>query len=103
MTVRSIADKYDFLDTATEEDLHDAFATPAPDETTAPLEQMMNDIEGVIDGHEYEDVFAALALILVGAAKEYDPDPQMALGQIQLHMSAAWTMIMNEPDHMTMQ
>lgn len=104
MTVRSIADKYDFLDTATEEELHDAFAPhDAHDTTPDPIELLIGDIEGVIDGNQYEDVFSALALVLVSAVKEYDPDPQVALGLIQLHMSAAWATVVRTPDHMTMQ
>lgn len=98
MTVRSIADKYDFLDTATEEDLQDFM------QSDDPMTVMMNDIEAVIEGNEYEDVYGALSLILVNAIKEQygTADPQMVLGTINLHMSAAWTMVMGSPDHMTM-
>lgn len=96
MTIRSIEAKYDFIDEATEDEMREVFADPDP------MTRMMNDIEGVIDGYDYEDVYGALAMILVNAVKEQHgtEDPQMLLGTINLHVSAAWAMLMGSPDPM---
>lgn len=96
MTVRSIEAKYEFLDSATEDEVQELL------QDDDPMTRMMNDIEGVIEGHNYEDVFGALALILVNAIRECDDDPQRVLGTINLHMSAAWSMVMGNHGGMTM-
>jgi DNA replicative helicase MCM subunit Mcm2 (Cdc46/Mcm family) len=96
MTMRAYEAKYEFLDTATEEELQEMLAAPDP------MTRMMNDIEATIEGHNYEDVFGALALILVNAIRECDDDPQRVLGTINLHMSAAWSMVMGDHGGMTM-
>lgn len=96
MTMRAYEAKYEFLDTATEEEVQDLM------QDDDPMMRMMNEIEEVIEGHNYEDVFGALALILVNAIRECDDDPQRVLGTINLHMSAAWSMVMGDHGGMTM-
>ena len=94
---RAYEAKYEFLDTATEEEIREALA-----ESDDPMTTMMNDIEGVINGHTYDDVFGALSIVLVNAIREADADPQHVLGTLNLHMSAAWSMVMGDHGGMTM-
>lgn len=89
MTMRSIEAKYEFFEEVAEA------LQECGHETVA---DMMNNIEDVLEGHEYQDVYFALATLLVSAMKEENADPEYVYAAVNMHVSAAWRMLMGNEE-----
>ena len=91
MTMRSIEAKYEYADDLREDAEEQQMATHVTD--------MMNEIEDVLSGNEYIDVYFVLAMLLVSAAREENEDPAHVYATVSMHISAACAALMGQYDN----